>query len=97
MPLDSFIKVAPDNAEGNAVDMDLVSTAAGINVRRQRAVLVGETGDLLQSIFLVQTQQLAVLRAILSTLQMSDTGFGPNPPNVANESDFSQALTPNDT
>jgi hypothetical protein len=89
VPIDSFIKVAPDNAEGNAVDMDLVSTAAGANVRRQRAVLVGETGDALQAIMLIQMQQLQVLRAMLAILRADHPGS-------LGEEDFSQDLTPND-
>jgi hypothetical protein len=89
MPYDSFIKVAPDNAEGNAVDMDLVATAAGVNVRRQRAVLVGETGDQFQALLLIQMQQLQVLRAMLTILRADHPGS-------LGEEDFAQDLTPND-
>jgi hypothetical protein len=87
MPNDSFIQVAPDNTEGKRVDMDLVASAAGATLYRQRAVLVGETGNDLQRLLAINTQQLAVLRAMLAILSESSTA------NIT-ESDFDESYSP---
>ena len=65
---DAQLQVAPDGA-GKMVDMDLTSTAAGTAIYRQRAVLVGDTGNVLCELLANSRAQLAVLRAILETLQ----------------------------
>ena len=88
MPYDGYTQVAPDST-GKKIDMDVVSTAAGTTLYREKAILVGETADILQSMFMVQLQQLACLRALLSISQS-------NNPNTLGEADFTQDLTPND-
>jgi hypothetical protein len=88
MPYDDLVQLAADGT-GKKVDMDKVSTAAGDTVYRQRAVMVGETFDLLQQLLLVNVQQLACLRAMLSILQADH-------PSALGELDFTQDLTPND-
>ncbi len=80
---DAQLQVAPDGA-GKMVDMDLTATAAGSAIYRQRAVLVGDTGNALCELLANSRAQLAVLRAILETLQatsnvqISEEDF-PNP------------------
>jgi len=65
---DAQLQVAPDGA-GKMVDMDLTSTAAGSAIYRQRAVLVGDTGNALCQLVANSNAMLAVMRAILETLQ----------------------------
>ena len=90
MPFDAQITVAPDNLDpaAKAVDMDRVATQAGAAIYRQRADLVGESGALMQQILTINLRQLYVLRAVLSTLQQANNGFGVGVPNVAGEADF---------
>lgn len=88
MPYDALVQLAVDGA-GKSVDMEQVSTAAGATLYRQRAVLVGESGDILQQIFNIQVQQLAILRAILAIHRSNNTGS-------LGEEDYSQDMTPND-
>ena len=73
MAQDAFLQVALDGA-GKRVDMDQVSTAANATVYRQRAVLVGETGDVLQQLLDVNLHQLACLRAILAIKRTDHVG-----------------------
>lgn len=67
MAYDSFVQVAPDST-GKMVDMDLVTTAAGALIYRQRAKIMGEEGDAIVQMLAIQQQTLSVLRAILATL-----------------------------
>ena len=73
---DSFIRVAPDSTDtvlGKTVDMDLVSTAAGASIYRQRADLTGDSMEALEEISIHLKQHTALLRAILATLGASST------------------------
>lgn len=65
---DAKIIVAPDST-GKSVDMELVQTGAGTSIYQQRARLVGDSQDFLQQLYLLNLQQLAVMRAMLATLQ----------------------------
>ena len=67
---DAYIQVAPDGG-GKLVDMDQVSTLAGATIYRQRAVLVGESGNALEELLTISRAQLAVSRAILANLLSS--------------------------
>lgn len=67
MAIDDVLIVAKD-ADGKSIDMDRVATAAGPTVYRQRAVLVGATGEQLDELIELNRSQLAVLRAILMSL-----------------------------
>lgn len=73
MPGDAYLQVAPDST-GKLVDMELVSTAAGQVLYRQRAILVGESGNALDELLALASAQLAVLRAILATMQQTVPG-----------------------
>lgn len=72
MANDSFVQVAPDSS-GKQVDMESLTTGAGAPLYRQRAVLVGDSADVLFQILSVQQRQLAVLRALLAHFNMNDT------------------------
>ena len=67
MPIDSYVQLSPDGS-GKQVDMDQVSTAAGASLYRQRAVLVGETGDVLQQLLEETRKQTNILIAIYRVL-----------------------------
>jgi len=94
MPYDAQVQLAPDG-QGKKVDMDQVATQAGDTVYRQRATLVGETGNILQDLLREARTQTRILRAILATLQMANTGFGTTVPNVSCETDFDAEQGPN--
>ena len=64
---DSFVRVAPDST-GKNVDMELVQTSSGTAIQSQRARLVGDSQDFIHQLYLINCQQLAVLRAVLATL-----------------------------
>jgi len=74
MPIDSYVQVATDGA-GKKVDMDQVATAGGDTIYRQRATLVGETGDILQSILDEQITQTRLLHAIFKVLISSNAEY----------------------
>lgn len=62
---DSYVGVAPDGG-GKLVDMDQVATAAGPVLYRQKAILVGDTGNALDELLTISRAQLAVSRALLA-------------------------------
>ena len=72
MANDGQLTVAPDST-GKSVDMEIVSTGAGAAIYRQRALMVGDSADVLFQILSVQQKQLAVLRALLAHFNMGDT------------------------
>ena len=74
MPQDSYIQVAPDGS-GKQVDMDQVATAAGAQIYRQRADLVGLSAETLLDLLAVHRAQLKVLRAILASLNSVSSSF----------------------
>jgi hypothetical protein len=76
--LDDYVQVAPDSS-GKLVDMELVTTAAGAAVRRQRAAIVGDTADALLEIRLLLRNLIAIESAILATLQAeTNSQIGPD-------------------
>lgn len=80
MANDSYVIVAPDST-GKKVQMEVAYDAQLNATYLQKAILVGDPADALQNILATETQILAVLRAILSTL--SATSNSP-----VNEEDF---------
>lgn len=74
MPYDGFTQVAPDST-GKKIDMDVVSTTAGTTLYREKAILVGETGDTLQALLTEQVEQTRILMAILQVLISSSPEF----------------------
>ena len=66
MSQDSFVQVAPDST-GKQVDMSLVQTAIG-SVQRQRAEIVGDPADALNTLNENIRRLLAVQRALLAFL-----------------------------
>lgn len=70
MANDSYVQVAPDST-GKQVDMELTGTAAGANIYRQRALLVGDPADVMQQLLVNSNANLAVLRAILTVLTVT--------------------------
>lgn len=70
MPQDSYIQVAP-NSSGSKIAMDQQVDAASRTVLVQRAILTGETGDLLRA--LLETQQTILLT--LQTMLANDQQF----------------------
>jgi hypothetical protein len=69
--MDGFVQVAPDGG-GKKIDMDLVSSAADPQIYRQKAVLVGDTGAILDELLRVSRLQLKVLRCLLALTQESN-------------------------
>lgn len=77
MPGDASIKVAPDSSDqyGKQVDMEAVATQAGTAIYRQRAILVGETGDVLQQVLAEQCVQTRILYSIYQVLVSSNIEY----------------------
>lgn len=67
MAIDTYVQVAPDST-GKQVDMEQVATTAGATLYRQRAVLMGDTPELLWQISKTLSELLAVNRAQLAIL-----------------------------
>ncbi len=78
---DALLGVNPDGP-GKSIDMDSVATQAGSLLYRQRANLVGQSGDVLDQLLVLSRSQLAVLRAILRNQQITQSGA------AAEEDDF---------
>jgi hypothetical protein len=76
VPYDAYVQVARDNPEGKQVDMDLVATAAGSTIYRQRAVLVGDSAEILRSMLDTQMAMLACLRSLVAMAQIKNPGSG---------------------
>jgi rRNA processing protein Krr1/Pno1 len=74
MPLDAFTQLAPDST-GKKVDMDQVATAAGDTLYREKAILVGETGDALQLIAEEMQTHTKILTEIYKVLISSNPEF----------------------
>jgi len=74
MPIDSYVQIAPDST-GKKVDMDQVVSAAGDTIYRQRATLVGETGDILQALLEQQLIQTNILAGIFKVLASSNAEY----------------------
>jgi hypothetical protein len=75
MPFDGYTQVAPDST-GKKIDMDVVTTAAGATLYREKAILVGETGDVLQQILECNLQQLVLLRTLVEMVMADHPGVG---------------------
>ena len=74
MPLDSYTQVAPDST-GKKIDMDQVATAAGPVLYREKAILVGETGDTLQLMLEEMQMHTNILTDIYKVLISSNPEF----------------------
>ena len=74
MPLDSYTQVAPDST-GKKIDMDQVATAAGATLYREKAILVGETGDTLQLMLEEMQMHTNILTDIYKVLISSNPEF----------------------
>jgi hypothetical protein len=81
---DAYLQVAPDST-GKTVDMDLVATAAGASIYRERVAIVGFTGEQFDEMLTTQRQVLACLRAILASIN--------SPTSSVTEDDFAIPTT----